>query len=272
MSIVTLSEIEKSLKEIGICAGDLVLVHSSLKSFGTVQGGAETVIAALKNVVTEEGTLVMPTFAQKNFPYALLEWSLDRPSDTGYITEVFRKMSDSLRSNQETHSVAAWGKLAHELTFEHKGYGPRYGTYTEWAFSKSSPWQKMYDRRAKVLFLGAPIESHTFKHFVEYLLVNEVLDNVEPELYDECKAQIKYSLLPNPNPQGIWPYYNAERMLEVFDKEGIVKYGSCGDAKLMLIDAYESCIVADKAIRSDMKLWMNEATYEWFRKYGKYDK
>ena len=269
MTIVTQNDIEKALHEIGVCSGDIVLVHSSLKSFGTVEGGAEAVISALKNVITDEGTLVMPTFAQKNFPSALIEWSLDRPSDTGYITEVFRKMPDSLRSDQETHSVAAWGKLAHELTFEHKAYGPRYGTYTEWAFSESSPWQKMYDRRAKVLFLGAELESHTFKHYVEYLLVNEVLDNVESELYEECKAQVKYSLLPNPNPNGIWPYYNAERMMEVFDKAGIVKYGKCGNAKLMLIDVYESCVVADKAIRSDMKSWMNEPTYNWFVKYGR---
>jgi len=40
-----------------------VVVHSSLSSFGYVEGGADAVIDALEEVITPEGTLVMPTFS-----------------------------------------------------------------------------------------------------------------------------------------------------------------------------------------------------------------
>ena len=82
---VTLNDIEKALTELGVAQGDIVLVHSSLKSFGTVEGGPETVIQAFKNVITEQGTLVMPTLSQKNFRNAIEDWHMDRPSDVGLV-------------------------------------------------------------------------------------------------------------------------------------------------------------------------------------------
>ena len=90
-------DIVTALKQIGVKRGDILLVHSSLKSFGMdVEGGAETVISALKETLTQEGTLVMPTFSQKNFQTVYKDWSLERPSDTGYITEFFRLQAGTL--------------------------------------------------------------------------------------------------------------------------------------------------------------------------------
>ncbi len=154
---VTAEILRGSLEALGVKAGDLVLVHSSLSSFGYVEGGADTVIDAFLTLLTPDGTLVMPTLSQKSFESALEDWSMDRPSDVGLITETFRKRPGVLRSDQETHSVCASGKLAYELTREHKGYGPRFGPYSEWAFSESSPWQKMYEHHAKVVFLGVDL-------------------------------------------------------------------------------------------------------------------
>ncbi len=38
-----------------------VIVHSSLSSIGWVSGGAVAVVEALMKVITEEGTIIMPT-------------------------------------------------------------------------------------------------------------------------------------------------------------------------------------------------------------------
>ena len=89
--MVTQADIEKSLKELGLKAGDTVLFHSSLKSFGQVDGGARAVISAFLSTVTNEGTVVAPTLVQKEFDQAYETWHMDKPSDVGYITEVFRK-------------------------------------------------------------------------------------------------------------------------------------------------------------------------------------
>ena len=61
-SIVTREYLKEAFADLGICAGMKVMVHSSLKSFGYVEGGADTVIDVLMELVTEEGTLMFPSF------------------------------------------------------------------------------------------------------------------------------------------------------------------------------------------------------------------
>ena len=60
---LSVHEITEGLTRVGLKAGDHIVVHSSLSSFGKVSGGADTIIDALKTVVTESGTVVMPTFS-----------------------------------------------------------------------------------------------------------------------------------------------------------------------------------------------------------------
>ena len=70
--MVRFEDIKNALIELGIEGGDTLLVHSSLKSFGRVENGADDVIDALLSTVSEEGTVVMPTLAMKNFNEALV--------------------------------------------------------------------------------------------------------------------------------------------------------------------------------------------------------
>jgi aminoglycoside 3-N-acetyltransferase len=49
------------LRRLGLAAGMSVLVHSSLSALGWVCGGPVTVVQALLDVVTPDGTIVMPT-------------------------------------------------------------------------------------------------------------------------------------------------------------------------------------------------------------------
>ncbi len=58
-----LDDLIQGFERLGLSAGDNVVVHSSLSSFGKVDGGADTVIDALEAVITDAGTLVMPTFS-----------------------------------------------------------------------------------------------------------------------------------------------------------------------------------------------------------------
>ena len=48
------------LRALGLHAGMVVIAHSSLRSLGWVNGGAVAVVQALLDVITPEGTLVMP--------------------------------------------------------------------------------------------------------------------------------------------------------------------------------------------------------------------
>jgi len=47
MPELTKEDLVRSFRELGLKAGDVLLVHSSYKSFGGVEGGPQTVVDAL---------------------------------------------------------------------------------------------------------------------------------------------------------------------------------------------------------------------------------
>lgn len=57
----TIKTITNDLRKLGLEKGMTVIVHSSLSSIGWVSGGAVAVVEALMEVITEEGTIIMPT-------------------------------------------------------------------------------------------------------------------------------------------------------------------------------------------------------------------
>jgi aminoglycoside N3'-acetyltransferase len=67
---VTRKDVSDGLLSIGMSAGDTVVVHSSLSKFGTVEDGPDAVIDALQNVITSEGTIVLPTFSAHTHYFA----------------------------------------------------------------------------------------------------------------------------------------------------------------------------------------------------------
>jgi hypothetical protein len=66
-------DIVRALREAGLNAGDLTLVHSSLSAFGHIEGGADAVIDAFLEVLGPTGTLLTPTFTQSAI-YCDGEW------------------------------------------------------------------------------------------------------------------------------------------------------------------------------------------------------
>src|SRR5687768_13783978 len=57
----TRQSLAADLRRLGLRPGTVVIVHSSLSSLGWVCGGSVPVVQALMDVLTEAGTLVMPT-------------------------------------------------------------------------------------------------------------------------------------------------------------------------------------------------------------------
>ena len=60
--MLTHSDLLSSLHALGLSAGMGVMVHSSLSSFGYLRGGAQTVLETLMEILTLEGTLLLPSF------------------------------------------------------------------------------------------------------------------------------------------------------------------------------------------------------------------
>jgi aminoglycoside 3-N-acetyltransferase len=261
---VSKEDIVKAFREAGVNEKDTILIHSSLKSFGYVEGGAMSVIDAAKEAVTEEGTVVFPTLVQRDFANAYKNWDKDKsPSDVGYITEVFRKLPGSYRSDQATHSVAAWGKNALELVSEHTAYGPRQGVFRDYCFSYSSPWQKMYFLGTRIVFIGVNTVYNTFKHFAEYKLVEFYLNSIPCEKR-KCMAMSK---IARHNIPGVWPFHDANKTEKALDEAGLISYAKCGRSLFTSIRADEYTDFVLKLFKENPDEWFNENFIRWLDEY-----
>lgn len=162
---LTGSDLITQLTELGLQAGQQVLLHSSLSSLGNVIGGADTVIDALLEVLGPEGTLVVPTLTgHKDIgPGADVMFDVAAtPSWTGRIPETLRQRDGAIRSLHPTHSVAAWGSAAESLTRGHEETLSPCGI--------GSPYVKLASRlTGKILLLGVGHNSNTTLHSVEEL-------------------------------------------------------------------------------------------------------
>lgn len=207
------------LKNLGVELGDTLFIHSSFKSLGPVKNGAGTVVNALERAVGREGLILMPSFnLLDGRELRASTWDLETtPSTVGWLTEFFRQMPDTYRSDHYSHSVAARGKDAEEFVSAHlsrKGYqspwdrepwGKTYGTH--------SPMQKAYKNDGKLLMLGVDYNTSTYIHFVEVLYWHELLGQ---------NLETPYPALDRPLLGAFW------------DKVGTLNRGLIGDANCRL--------------------------------------
>lgn len=272
--MLTKETLTQALRGFTIEKNAVLLVHSSLKSLGQIDGGAETVIKALRETVCD-GTLVMPTLSSKNWETVFQDWSIDRPSDTGLITETFRLQENSYRSDNETHSVAASGVFAQDLTSGKKNAGARYGIFGDYCFSTQSAWQRMYDSRTRygvkayVLFWGVSMLYNTFKHFAEYRFVEELLTNIKDKnTRAELKAELShYPFSPTAQPwELVWPFYDSFAYQDELLKRGILKKIQVGKGEILCADVFDSVNAVEKDLRERSKEMLYEKAYAWVEK------
>ena len=255
----------------GVCPGDILLVHSSFKSLGPVEDGAETVIAGLLDAVGPEGTLVLPTLSQKNFATSYETWHINKPSDTGYLTEYFRTRPGSFRSDQATHSVAASGAKAQWLTETHGHTHKRFGSMGDTPFSADSPWEKMYQENAKIMMLGVSTRYTTFRHYVEYVYIEKILKALEGSpSYDELKGQ----LWCWEKPGGPWPHICNTWICEQLALQGKAQTSTCGNATFTCYSARDFVDLAMHYldVRKREALWDSDDSWvpywnQWLTEY-----
>jgi len=175
--VVTKDDIVAGLREFGLGAGAGLIVHSSLSSFGRVEGGPHTVIEALMEVLTPDGTLMMPSF---NHGAAFREGGpgyynpMETPTTNGAIPDAFWRRSDVYRSLDPTHPFAAWGKKAHEYIQHH------HRTLT---MGPDSPLGLLFKDDGSCLLVGVGYNANTFHHVVEMSLLAPCLGQ-RTEAYD----------------------------------------------------------------------------------------
>lgn len=124
--MITSDLIRKGIESLGVCSGMKLEVHSSLRSFGSVEGGAPAVISALMKSVTEDGSIVMPSFMMSpklppddddkalGITCKIRMLSPDDDNDTnvrsgmGIIADTFRRMPGVV-TGEGMFRLSAWG-------------------------------------------------------------------------------------------------------------------------------------------------------------------
>ena len=153
----------QDFETLGLRPGDLVLMHSSFKSLGPIEGGIGTLISTLLDVLTDQGTLIVPTlsYAYVTDENPVFDVRKTR-SCVGAVPEYFRQLPRVCRSLSPTHSAAALGRLARDVTqgqlLDETPVGP------------NSPFKRLAEAGGKLLFLGCGLGPNTSIHGVEELV------------------------------------------------------------------------------------------------------
>ncbi|MFX1501325.1 MAG: aminoglycoside N(3)-acetyltransferase [Promethearchaeota archaeon] len=175
----TINSLKQDFKALGIRSGQIILMHSSLSAIGWTVGGPVSVIKALMEILTTEGTLIMPTFSGDNTdpsgwvnpPVPEKWWDIIRnemppyhPKSTptrgmGIIVDTFRNWPNVIRSNHPISSFAAWGKYAEYITKNHE---------LEADLGEDSPLARIYKLNGKILLIGVTHENNSSLHLAEY--------------------------------------------------------------------------------------------------------
>ena len=150
--------IVRQLRELGVQAGDVLLVHTSYRALRPVDDGPPGLIAALRETVGPTGTVVMPSWGDDDeTPFDPRTTPVAK--DLGVTAELFRRQPDTQRS-AHNFSFAAAGPHAGVIVGDALPVPPH---------RAESPVGRVHDLDGKVLLLGVGHDSDTTLHLAEVL-------------------------------------------------------------------------------------------------------
>ncbi|WP_254901302.1 AAC(3) family N-acetyltransferase [Tuberibacillus sp. Marseille-P3662] len=246
------------MKQLGLEAGMTVIVHSSLRSIGWISGGAIAVVQALIDVVTEEGTIVMPTHTfpisdpiNMGNPPLPQTWheeiretmpaydpKITPTASMGTTVETFRTFPFVKRSSHPIYSMAAWGKDAEKMTSNQT---------LEYGMGEGSPLARVYEGDGWVLFIGTGYDTNTSFHL------------------GETRSEVRNKVINGApiieNDHRVWKTFEDveldsdcfEQIGAEFEKKAPVKRGKVGSASSVLFSQRQAVDFAENWLLQNVK-------------------
>jgi len=242
-------DIKNHLRALGVNPRGTLLLHSSVKSVGEVEGRADGLLDAFVEYM-EDGLLVLPTHSWEYISSRNKLFDVNEsPSCVGLLTELFRKRPGVIRSWHPTHSTAALGRDASAFTENDTCDTP---------CSRKSPWGRLLDRNAQILFLGTGIKCNTYLHAVEEW------ENVPDRIADRCqRLKVKTpngDIIDAPlrrHKNSVSENYG--KMEPVFLKHKAAVTGKIGDAFCYLCDAAKIYEITAELLSKNPRLFSDGA-------------
>lgn len=137
-----------------LSSGDDVLVHASLGRIGQFEAGVEAIIDSLRHAVGRTGTVVM--MADTRSFARTRRFSMEQPSETGLLTEVFRLTPGTVRSCVPMVSFCALGARQDEYTQSYHSH-----------LDPAASITRLLENDGKIMLLGIGYEKCTLYHLAE---------------------------------------------------------------------------------------------------------
>jgi aminoglycoside 3-N-acetyltransferase len=252
-------EIGKQIEDLGIMENDTLLIHSSMKAIGEVVGGADTVLDAFIEHLSN-GLLIFPThtWAQMNEEYNIFN-PLTEPSCVGILSNLFMNRMGVIRSWHPTHSVAALGREAAEYVRGEEQW--------ETPCPRNGCWGKLYDRGAKILFVGCDLTKNTIIHGVEEWnqIPQRLTENYKPyKILAPNGRLIERPCRDHYHSSGDISQ-NYGKLEEPLLRNDIAKLGRIGDAKAIICDVKKMVDLTTSFLKKNPDLFVDKAAIppEW---------
>lgn len=167
----------RQCREIGINAGDAIMVHAGLRSVGEILGGPDVLISALIETIGSDGTLMVYVgcqtpyddvgrniYSEEDEAFILEHCPPFKPEssrasrDFGAFAELFRTTPGVICSSNAGSRMAAIGAKAEFLTANHP---------VNYGLGKDSPLERLYEIGGKVVLIGSDTDAVTILHYAE---------------------------------------------------------------------------------------------------------
>src|SRR5687768_17137775 len=173
------AELAAGFRDLGVNAGDTIMVHASVRAVGPIAGGPDQIHLALKDALTTEGTLMMyascpPGYddvgrghltpveerqlIDKQPPFNA--YTAKAARDNGALVEFFRSFPGSV-VNDHVARFVVWGRHAEHLIAEQPW---------DYAFGRGSALERFVNLDGKILLIGCDHDNVTFLHYAEHIV------------------------------------------------------------------------------------------------------
>jgi len=174
----SIEQLANDFRQLGIRAGDTVMLHASVRAVGNIAGGPDAIHLALKSVLTPEGTIMMYASCPRYYdevgrgeltPQLEQELREKLPAfdpltarsdrDNGTLVEFLRTYPGS-HVNAHVARFVFWGKQTEYLISSQPW---------DYAFGADSALERFVKLDGKIVLLGSDHDAVTFLHYAEHI-------------------------------------------------------------------------------------------------------